>query len=215
MVGAVVDGEPVPEGPDDRTLPCGRCCAASPPTPNEYPWQWGPGDVAEYSAALRSRHPPRAVPTVRGYQIELPPAARRLVDQAPGRPGLSSAPHGPGPGGLTCEWTGRRRTPDCEAPAAGRAGSAPIASGLQETHHPDAGQSTVRLLHGTGAGKRPPGLGARQSSVSCGSGTGCRGFPNRPRRGHRHHQSGVASRGPRSIPFPPDSPAPSENLWHT
>jgi integrase/recombinase XerC len=38
---------------------------------NEYPWRWGPGDVEEYSASLRSRSMPLAWSTIRGYQNEL------------------------------------------------------------------------------------------------------------------------------------------------
>jgi integrase/recombinase XerC len=38
---------------------------------NEYPWRWGPGDVEEYSALLRSEPAPLAWSTIRGYQNHL------------------------------------------------------------------------------------------------------------------------------------------------
>src|SRR5688572_3513577 len=38
---------------------------------NEYPWQWGPGDLEDFVAELRSGDRPRATSTIRGYQVEL------------------------------------------------------------------------------------------------------------------------------------------------
>lgn len=38
---------------------------------NEYPWRWGPGDLEEFCAHLRSGPAAKAVSTLRGYQVEL------------------------------------------------------------------------------------------------------------------------------------------------
>jgi integrase/recombinase XerC len=38
---------------------------------NEYPWRWGPGDLEEFSSQLRSGPRPKAISTVRGYQVQL------------------------------------------------------------------------------------------------------------------------------------------------
>jgi len=38
---------------------------------NEYPWQWGPGDLEDFTSWLRSGPQPRATSTIRGYQVEL------------------------------------------------------------------------------------------------------------------------------------------------
>ncbi len=38
---------------------------------NEYPWQWTPADVDEFSASLRSGDKPLTISTVRGYQVQL------------------------------------------------------------------------------------------------------------------------------------------------
>ena len=38
---------------------------------NEYPWRWGPGDLEEFSASLRSGSGPLAASTLRGYQAQI------------------------------------------------------------------------------------------------------------------------------------------------
>lgn len=38
---------------------------------NDYPWRWGPGDVEEFTALLRSSTPPLALSTIRGYHNQL------------------------------------------------------------------------------------------------------------------------------------------------
>ena len=38
---------------------------------NEYPWQWGPGDLEEFTTALRTVSPPKELSTIRGYHNQL------------------------------------------------------------------------------------------------------------------------------------------------
>jgi integrase/recombinase XerC len=38
---------------------------------NDYPWSWSAGDLEEFTSSLRSRHPPVAWSTIRGYQNQL------------------------------------------------------------------------------------------------------------------------------------------------
>ncbi len=38
---------------------------------NEYPWRWGPGDLEDFCSSLMSGPSPKAVSTLRGYQVEI------------------------------------------------------------------------------------------------------------------------------------------------
>lgn len=59
--------EPIPARRDHRATagPAVREFA------NQYPWQWGPGEIESFTAELVSRSPPLAHATVRGYQVTL------------------------------------------------------------------------------------------------------------------------------------------------
>lgn len=81
---------------------------------NEYPWQWGPGDVEEFSAALRSGNPPRAVSTVRGYQIELGLFCEYLIDARYGWAGVCEERFGSHPSQVCTEWNRALHVDDYE-----------------------------------------------------------------------------------------------------
>lgn len=81
---------------------------------NEYLRQWGPGDVEEFSASLRSGGAPRAVSTVRGYQIELGLFCEYLVDPRYGWAVVCGERFGSHPTQVCTEWNRARHVDDYE-----------------------------------------------------------------------------------------------------
>jgi integrase/recombinase XerC len=81
---------------------------------NEYPWEWGPADVEEFSASLRSGGTPRALSTVRGYQIQLGLFCEYLVDPRYGWGAVCEERFGSHPTQVCTEWNRTRHVDEYE-----------------------------------------------------------------------------------------------------
>ncbi|MFT3851356.1 MAG: tyrosine-type recombinase/integrase [Ilumatobacteraceae bacterium] len=71
---------------------------------NEYPWRWGPGDLEDFTAALRSGDRPRAASTIRGYHVELGLFLGFVSDPRYGWIGECEERFGSHPAQICTEW---------------------------------------------------------------------------------------------------------------
>lgn len=81
---------------------------------NEYPWQWRPADVEEFSASLRSGKRPLALSTVRGYQAQLALFCDYACDAAYGWAAVCEERFGSHPVQVCTEWNRARHVADYE-----------------------------------------------------------------------------------------------------
>lgn len=81
---------------------------------NEYPWRWGPGDLEDFTAELRSGDQPRAASTIRGYHVELGLFLGFVCDQRYGWVGECEERFGTHPVQICTEWNTTRHVTDYE-----------------------------------------------------------------------------------------------------
>jgi site-specific recombinase XerD len=81
---------------------------------NEYPWQWKPADVEEFSSSLRSGDRPRALSTLRGYQAQTGLFCEYICDSRYGWVDVCEERFGSHPVQVCTEWNRIRHVDDYE-----------------------------------------------------------------------------------------------------
>ncbi len=89
---------------------------------NDYPWRWAPGDVEDFTAALRSGSEPLVLSTIRGYQMQLNLFMEFVCDGRYGWVEVCEARFDSTPGMICHDWNTVRHSGDFE----GRPGRRPL-----------------------------------------------------------------------------------------